>query len=268
MGMVCLLLATAVQAQTARYNDEFAIQGFSQPFRKASVASPITGIIHKREAREGEVVRAGRCIARLDSTVHDARLESARLAAESRGDVEIAKSELQVRLNRLKRLEELATRSHATEIEVSQASEDVSIAQASLLRATERSEQLRTEYSRMLAESEQHKIRAPFDGVIVEYFKQVGEYVGPGESTVCTIADLTKLSVEFMLPSHLRQRVKVGEKVGVVFTTTGKTHAGIVQFISPYPHGDSQTHTVKVVVNNKDGKLNAGVRCLLHELRE
>lgn len=267
-GVVCLLLATTVFGQTARYNDEFAIQGFSQPYRQAAVASPIAGIVSSRDVREGQTVMAGQSVVRLDSAVHDARLESARVAADSKGDVEIAKSELQVRLNRLARLQDLAARSHATQIEISQAQEDATIARASLLRAEERAKQQRAEYLRLLAESEQHKICAPFGGVIVQYEKQIGEYVGPGEATVCTIADLSKLSVEFMLPSHLRERIQVDSKVGVVFTTTGKTHPGMVKFVSPYPRGETQTYTVKVVVDNTEGKLNAGVRCLLREFKE
>ncbi|HBE70150.1 MAG TPA: hypothetical protein DDW52_18535 [Planctomycetaceae bacterium] len=266
VGLVSLLAATSAVGQTARYDDEFAIQGFSQPYRQAAVASPISGIVSSRDVREGQTAIAGQCLVRLDSAVHDARLQSAKVAASSKGDVAIAKSELQVRLNRLSRVKQLATRSHATQIEVSQAHEDVTIARASLLRAEERVKQQEAEYLRLLAESEQHRICAPFSGVIVEFDKQIGEYVGPGEATVCTLADLSRLSVEFMLPSHLRKRVQLDSKVGVVFTTTGKTHAGSVQFVSPYPRGDSQTYTVKVVVDNKEGKLNAGVRCLLRNL--
>lgn len=267
VAMLCALVASNAAGQTATYDEDYAIQGFSQPVRKALVASPVSGIVHERVVREGQWVNKSDVLVRLDSSVYDARLSAARVSAEATGEIKIAEAELEVRLARQARLAELAQRNHATGVELKQAHGEVAIAQANLHRAKDRQAQQLAECNRLEAELGQHQIRAPFSGVVVEFAKELGEYVGAGDAGVCEIADLSELSVEFMLPRSLRNKIQVDEDVQVVFTASREKLVGRVQFISPYPHGDSGTYTVKVIVDNSEGKLTAGERCLLQGLR-
>ncbi len=263
VALLTALMSVDGAGQTAKYDDDYAIQGFSQPIREAIVASPISGIVKQRVVREGQVVNKDDVLVRLDSSVYDARLMSARVSADARGELEIAKAELEVLLARQGRLADLVARNHATDVELKQAEGEVEVAKASLLRARDRQAQQMAECRRLEAELDQHSIRAPFKGVVVELSKQPGEYVGAGDTGVCKVADLSELSVEFMLPRNMRSKVKIDDEVLVAFTASGKRLVGLVQYISPYPQGDSGTYTVKVIVGNSDGDLCAGERCLL-----
>ncbi|GAB5404683.1 MAG: hypothetical protein Aurels2KO_29140 [Aureliella sp.] len=267
IAVLCALATAPAVGQTAKYDDDYAIQGFSQPIREAMVASPISGIVQQRVAREGQTVAKDELLVRLDSRVYEARLMSARVTAHAKGELDIARAELEVRISRQARLEELAKRNHATEVELTQAGGEVAIARANLQRAQDRQAQQDAECRRLEAELEQHLIRAPFSGVVVELAKELGEYVGAGDVGVAKIADLSELSVEFMLPRSLRSKVKLDDEVKVVFTSSRKKLAGRVTFISPYPNGDSGTYMLKVIVDNREGALNAGERCLLQGMQ-
>lgn len=219
-----------------------------------------------RDVAEGEPVREGDCIAQLDHRVHNEKLELARVAKESLGELQIAEAEFEASQTRLRRLEDLAKRRHATEVEVLQAREALRVAQATIQRAKDRLSQQEADYQRLKVEADQYFVKAPFDGVVVEFSKQVGEYVGPGESVVCTLADISQLSVEFLVPRAYRDRLAVGDEVSVVFTVASRVELGRIIYVSPFPNGETNTYKMKVLVDNESRELSAGERCLLQEV--
>lgn len=263
LAMLWCCAPTATHAQTARLNDRYGVEGFSQPVRLSKVAGKTSGVIVSRNVREGEFVTEGTVLATLDQTVHERRLELARLAMESQGEAEAAIVEERMQQMRFQAISDLANRGHATEVELRQAETDFLASKAAVMRVKERQAQLKADYDRHLAEFEQCQIRAPFDGVVVDFQHEVGEYVGPGEPHVCTVAQLSKLSVEFLLPRSLRDSVHLERQVKVHFTLDNVIVDGQVTYISPIPNGETNVYVVKVEVDNRDGKLSAGERCLL-----
>lgn len=249
--------------QTAVYNERYTIQGFSQPIRFTALSGATFGVVSSRVAVEGEWVRAGECLVELDHRVHDEKLDQSRIAKDSLGDLQITEAELAAAESRHIRLAELTARNHASTVELLQAKETLEVARGNVQRVKDRLSQQEADYRRLMAEREQFFIRAPFDGVIVEYKKNIGEYVGPGDSVVCTIADTAQLSVEFLVPRIHRANLKVGAEVSVVFTVANQIQAGTITYVSPFPNGETSTYKVKVRVDNADGKLTAGERCLL-----
>lgn len=258
-----LLVANRALAQSAKFHDRYTLQGFSQPLRVSAVASATPGIVESRGFREGDWVRRGECLLKLDSSVHDARLELARVTKDSLGDLETAKAELAADQTRLQRIRNLVERQHATQNELLQAEEIVAVSLANLRRSQDSLAQQEADFARLQAESKQYSVLAPFEGVIVEFTKREGEYVGPGEFAVCTLADLSTLLVEFLVPGHYRHNFQIDDQVEVFFTVAGRDVPGTVQYISPFPNGETNTYTVKVRVDNADGTLNAGERCRL-----
>lgn len=270
-ALVTISLIANVQvclAQTAKYRDNYELQGFSQPSRTSSVASPTPGIVKSRVAHEGQRVTRGQCLMQLDSAVHDTKLELARVAKNSHGELEAAEAEHSAASTRLVRLRELAQRKHATQVELLQAEEAVKISRANVQRAHDRLAQQSADYDRLVAESKQYCIEAPFDGVVVEFAKQAGEYVGPGDATICSIANLDTLTVEFLVPRHYRHNLQLKQSVDVLFTVAGRQVAGTITYISPFPNGETNTYAVKVNVENPAGTLSAGERCQLSGMNE
>ena len=114
-----------------------------------------------------------------------------------------------------------------------------------------------------MAEAKNYCVRAPFDGVVVAFHKERGEFVGAVDPGVCTIAELSTLSVEFFVPRVYRSSLKKNTLTSVRFVESNQMVQGEIYFISPYPEGDASTYTVKIRVDNRDGMLNAGEPCQL-----
>ena len=250
-------------AQTARIHDLSAVQGFSQPARTSVVATQTSGVIASLEVKAGTTVRKGDALARLDDTVHLKRLEHARQTKDAKAEKLLAQVKLDAKKTRLNRLESLFSRDHATPTELQQARQDFEQAEAMVLRAEEAALVAAAEYERLLAEAKQFTIVAPFDGVVIEFKKQVGEYVGPVDAAVCVVVELRELSVDFLVPKTLRSSLKLNRTVRVFFIDSDQRVSGTVYYISPFPHGETGTFTVKVRVKNHEGNLNAGQRCVL-----
>lgn len=239
------------------------IEGFSQPFRTASVAAAVSGIVDHRTAEEGMEVRENDCLIKLDDSVHQQLVEISRTAKEAQGELATARAELAARRTRLQRIEALADRQHATPVELLQAREQVALAEANLLTVEEKHLQRAAEFERLSAEAQQYCIAAPFDGVVVRFLKEEGEYVGAVDPDVCVLAQLNVLSVNFLIPREYRPQFQTGGQAGILFVDSQRQVNGSVYYISPFPDGETNMFTVKVRIDNADRKLNAGSRCHL-----
>ncbi|QDV55237.1 HlyD family secretion protein [Rosistilla oblonga] len=81
----------------------------------------------------------------------------------------------------------------------------------------------------------QHQVQAPFDGVVVELYRQQGEWVKPGDPIV-RVLRLDRLRVEGFLPTQLLRRDLVGSpaEIHVVgFAKQSLVFQGEVSFVSP-----------------------------------
>ncbi|QDS87623.1 Cobalt-zinc-cadmium resistance protein CzcB [Rosistilla ulvae] len=242
------------------------IEGFSQPFRTARVAAAVTGIVDARTVAEGSEVLKGDCLLKLDSSVHQELVQISRVALQARGELATAKAELAARRTRFERIETLAGREHATPVELLQAREQVALAEANVLTAQEKQLQRKAEFKKLTAEANQYCVAAPFDGVIVQFLKEEGEYVGAVDPDVCVLAQLNVLSVNFLVPRDRRPEIQVGGHATVQFVDSNRRATGSIYFVSPFPDGETNMYTVKVRVDNADRLLNAGSRCHLLNL--
>ena len=132
VGMALLPMA-ATFAQDNSLANQLPIEGYSQPGRVAKLAAATTGIFEGFLFQEGEQVRLGDCIANLDAMIHVKLVEIARVSKASGGEIKSAEAELQASRTRLSRIVGLANRQHASQVELLQAKENVSIAEANLL---------------------------------------------------------------------------------------------------------------------------------------
>jgi HlyD family secretion protein len=178
--------------------------GYVVAQRVAAVATKATGRLEWLGVREGSVVKKGEVIARLESA--DVRA-SARQAAAA---VEVARAELQDAHVALERARDLARQKFiaAASLDAAQARSDK--AQASLAVA---------EASLGGAEVavEETQIRAPFDGVVLAKYANVGDMVTPfsqaadSKGAVIRMADMSTLEVEADVSETSLAKVRVGQ---------------------------------------------------------
>ena len=122
------------------------------------------------------------------------------------------------------------------------------------------------EYQKLQRQAEEYSIVAPFDGVLVEFLKQPGEFVGPVDPNICVIAELTTLSADFLVPRRYRSEFELQQTIDVHFVESVQVATGKIYYISPFPNGETNTYTLKIQVPNPDRSLSAGERCQLESV--
>jgi membrane fusion protein (multidrug efflux system) len=238
------------------------VEGFLEPYKTIDVAANESGIIDSLDVVEGQTVTKGQPLAVLDNDVHKVALEIATRSADARGQLNGATAELKLATIRLKKLDALRQKDHATPEEVNRAELDVATAEARVLIAQETLEIRAAEYERYRIQLERRTVRSPIDGVITVVHRDQGEFVSPNEPVVVSVVQLDPLIASFSVPVATANSMTAKQKVRLTLSVSSLPIDGQIDFVSPVMNPQTGTVTVKVRIPNSDGKLRSGEKCL------
>ena len=213
--------------------------------QSAEVASQYSGVVSGIRFREGQEVRRGEVLVRLDGEKLRAELEAAEAA------VVRARAEARNLSRQLERNEQLLERGAISQ----QAFDDVQTAYES---AQARLEEALARASLARRTLEDATIRAPFEGRVGGRGFDVGDYVTEGRALFPVVDDDT-LKVEFTVPEQYVGRLEPGLSVRVqVRSQPERWYEGDVYFVSPTVDRANRTVTLKARVPNEGRRLSAG----------
>ncbi|MEY3457325.1 MAG: hypothetical protein RL215_482 [Planctomycetota bacterium] len=126
------------------------------------------------------------------------------------------------------------------------------------------------------ARFDRRQLLAPFDGVVVEQFKQPGEWCEAGEA-VLRVLQLNPLHLEGFAPADAATRLRPGQKINaeLVVETRGKPPAaepvlpkqkleGRLIFVSPEVDALNRQVRVRAEVDNPELRVRPGENLLMH----
>ena len=245
--------------------------GKVQPREKVEVKSKVAGQVERVFVEEGQKVKRGQLLLRIDST--DFRRDVARSEADvGRTQAEIlqAKNALDyARLNLDRRKRGLETRGVA-QAEVDLAESDLRTRVVALKLA-----EVALSGSRVALGAAQDRLRytslqAPMDGTVIERGIQPGEVVTPGVQAtfegkaLLTIADLSTLIVKADLNQIDVAKVKLGQEVSLTLDALpGKTYKAKVSKVAPasqIPKGkDVDVFPIEATLEHADPEIKPGM---------
>jgi len=231
-----------------------------EPYRTINVAAEEVGTIQEILVREGDVVKQGQILARLNSTVLFAQLAIAEQNSQAQGRLEASLAELRLREHRFSQLRALRNDGAARQEEVDRAEAEVAIATANVRTAREELESRRLECERIKAQIDSRSVKAPIDGVVVKMLKDVGEFVAPNTPDVLTIVQINQLIARCNISANMLDLVKPGQEHDIRLAT-GETVKGMIEFVDPVTDGASQMVTVKLRIDNSHGRFRSGEQC-------
>jgi membrane fusion protein, multidrug efflux system len=222
------------------------LSGSISPFVQATVKSKVDGEVEQVTVREGQDVRQGDVIARIDTRNLQAQYDRELAAVDkARADLDLA------RLNRDKNRAMLEQ--HYISQNTYEATESAyagSVANFKLAEAQARLVKIGLDDT---------VIRAPFAGTIATRLVQPGEKVAP-DSSVVTMVDLRQLVLEAAVPSADIPLVRIGQQVRFKVGGFGEREfRGQVQRISPVTASGSRAITIFIAVANEDRALKGGM---------
>ena len=222
------------------------ISGTLMAEREATVRAEASGSVLQVTAQEGQAVRRGQLLARIEDEALGDAVASAQSAVRS------AEQALQLAEREAKRSEALVRGGAIAERELDTARNAVSAAQAQLEDARSRLASARKQVDNLT-------VRAPLDGVVAARPANAGDVVSQG-AELYRIIDPRSMRLEAAVPSEALSAIKVG--LPVQFQVRGypdQTFDGRIERVSPSADPVTRQVSIFVTIPNTGGRLVAGL---------
>lgn len=238
-----VLVSTVLEQEI---NQSVSFIGSVEPRMKSLVAGEVRGLVEQFSVREGDAVKKGQVLARINVTSLKIQLKAAKAALmEVQANHEQVKRDMARSAQLFK--EEL--------IPLKQLEEEMSRDKA----LSERLLQLSAEIERLEDLISKSRILAPFDGVITKEHTEVGQWLQEG-SPVVEMIDLKHLRIRVDVPERYIGKLKIGGTVPIRFDALPSYQAGgKISAIIPAADNAARTFPVDVDVKNRDMTIKSGM---------
>jgi membrane fusion protein (multidrug efflux system) len=230
-------------ARKATATDDLWSIGSLRSDESVQISSELTGRIAEITFKEGEQVKAGAVLVKLDDALAQAEV----LDAKARFNLAQANFD---------RAQSLSRSGSGTDRAFDEATSTLETSRATLQLAETRLAKL--------------SIRAPFDGRVGLRDTSVGAYATPGTAIV-NLEKIHQLKVDFRLPETVLSQVSTGQEVEVrVDAFRDRTFSGAVYAIDPHVDVNGRSLRVRARLANPEGVLRPGLfaRVIIKGLEE
>lgn len=242
-------MTTVIKQTPGRSSAVLTASGYIVAQRKASVSSKGTGVLVYLGVVEGDKVKQGQIIARLDDRDIVAQLD------EAKSSLQLFKAQLTEVENNYNREKELFNRGLTAQQSLDQAESAYKSLLANISIAEARIRAAEVALENMI-------IRAPFDGTVLTKNAEVGEIVAPfgaattSRAAVVTIADMNSLMVETDVSESNIEKIKQDQDCEIVLDANpSKSYQGYVFKIVPTADRSKATVLVKVGFKSYDSRV-------------
>lgn len=232
MGLVCCGMGPCAWAQNRPLVEEGTC--LIEASRDLQVGTPVDGVLEQLAVERGDLVLPGQLLARLNSGVEAAAV-----------DTQSAKAEFGAR--KMERNRELQSRQLISAQEADELNTEQRLAELEL---RERQERLRLKV-----------ITSPVRGVVVDIFRNPGDLVR--QEKILRLMQLDPLHVETVMPARQFGRYKVGQTYSVVTELGAQRHVARVHAVDRVIDAASGTFRVRLLLPNPKYDIPPGQRCSL-----
>lgn len=222
------------------------ISGSLQPGKEATVRAQVSGAVLATYVEEGEAVKKGQLLARLDATaLQDAYLSAKQGARSAESALAVAQRNAE-RSRTLAKAGAIAPR----DLEAAEQAETSARAAAADAKARLAAAQQQLSYA---------TVEAPFTGRVSQRQAEAGDVVQPG-GALFTIVNASTLQLEASVPAEQAGELRVGAPV--VFSVNGypnRTFNGTVDRINPTADPSTRQVRIYATIPNQEESLVGGL---------
>jgi HlyD family secretion protein len=242
--------------------------GTVEPTEEAKIGSQLLGRVVAVNVKEGDIVRTGDVLVKLDDTDARSRLMSTQAKSDRlRGAMTQAESELAKASREEAQHGRLVNRGYSSKKELADARTDLAKAEAALQMTMREMAENEAQRRINLEELKRTEIRAPIDGVVTGLSVRVGEVVIAGTtnlpgSVLMTISDITHMRVSADVDESDVPLIVPGQPVLIYLQADGQTAiAATVEKLAPKGRktGDAVSFETRVRVDRPPPSLRAGM---------
>ena len=252
--LCCSLLAFQLASANGNYDC------IVTPSKVTEVTAATSGRLAEVLVDRSDEVQAGEVIAELDAEVERAALAVATARANMKAEIQLGKISYAFGTQRKERLESLNVSKVASNQDLDDATRDAALAAWNLQQAKDLHHMRNLERVRAEEQLKQRTVTSPITGVVLERYKNVGEYVE--DQPIVRIAQLDPLHVETILPIELFGEIANGDRAELVLVTApGEQQIATVNAVDRIGDAAAGTFGVRLELANPDGAIPAGVKC-------
>jgi membrane fusion protein (multidrug efflux system) len=222
------------------------LTGSLMPLTEATVKAKVAGELVAVAVREGESVKQGQMLARIDLTEVGAKV------AAREADVAAAKAQLVWAEKNRNQQKALLDKSFISQSAFDNIQSNFDVAVAKLRAA---------DAELVVARKSQGDavLVAPFSGIVSMRHAQPGERVAL-DAKVISVVDLSRLQLEASVPPAAIGQVKVGQPMNFRVEGFGEREfAGHIERINPAATAGSRSISIYAVIDNREGLLRGGM---------
>ena len=239
LGLVELSTTDVVKAQARDMVQGLAISGSLKAVNSVFIKARVAGELQDLSVREGDFVKAGQVIARIDAGEYQSRVRQARAQAESsRAQVNAA----QRQYDNNKALVDQGF--------ISKTALDTSQANLNAAQATYRAALAGAEVAAKSVEDT--VLKSPISGQVSQRLAQRGERVGI-DSKIVEVVDLSRLELEASLGANESMDVRVGQSAELQIEGSRQAVQAKVVRINPSAQAGSRSVLVYLGIDNAGG---------------
>lgn len=236
------------------------VTGELRALRRSVLAARQEGLVSEVTVDDGDAVKAGQVIARIDD-VHTrlmVRADEAAVRAHA-GAVAMRRADLERAQRDVQRYDLLDTKGSVSELERDIARTGVSLAQARLEQAEGELAAAEAMLARSRRRLEEMTIAAPFDARVVRKRTEIGQWLAVGDP-VAEVVALDQLEARLDVPERIAVSVREGsDSARVRAASLGSEFAGVVRAVMPDVDPLSRLVAIRVVIENPDARLRPGM---------
>lgn len=237
-SQVELAATDVVKAAPREVLQGLAVSGALKAVNSAVIKARVAGELQGLTVREGDFVKAGQVIARIDASEYQSRVRQAREQAESaRAQVEV----VQRQYDNNKALVDQGF--------ISRTALDASLANLNAAKATYRAALAATEVAAKSVDDT--VLRSPISGQVSQRLAQPGERVGI-DAKIVEVVDLSRLELEATLSATDSLNVRVGQRAELQIEGSRRPISARVVRINPSAQPGSRSVMAYLAIDNID----------------
>jgi RND family efflux transporter MFP subunit len=249
-----LILAVAVPAAAMDYDC------MMEPHRVVDVRSTINGRIETINVERSDFVTQGQPLVIFESQVEQASVDLARARVEMEAELKSSNVSHKFARRKLGRFDGLSEEGVVAEQTKDEVETEAALAWFQIKQARENKHLAELELQRAQALLDQHTVKSPLDGVVVERFSSPGEFAGDGP--ILQLVQLDPLNVEVLLPASRFGVIKPGMQAKVVPEAPLEgSYTAEVKIVDRVIDASSGMFGVRLELPNPNNKLPGGLRC-------
>ncbi len=234
-----------VTASPVELRQVLLLSGSLRALDLATVKARVAGEVRDILVREGEAVRAGQVVAKMDSTEYEAKL------AQARGNLNSAKAQQEIAAKARDNNAALVERGFISKNAFDNSASQYAGAKASVDAAQGALDVAQKQLNDTV-------LRAPISGLVSARNAQPGEKVSP-DYKLLEIVNLQKMELEAAVPASEIARIAIGQSVRLHIEGMPQSFDGKVVRINPAAQAGSRSIPVYVQVANPNNQLRAGM---------